>query len=171
MPEIQPETPEQAEVALLLAQSDAFSQALYPPEENYLLDAAALAGPDVRFFVARLAGRAVGCGALVLHADGSGEIKRMFVAPEARGHRIGSAILARLEEQALRDRVGCLRLETGPRNTTALDLYRRAGFRERGPFANYPSSPSSVFMEKAIGPGTSTEQRRLQPCSSAPGTS
>ena len=43
--------------------------------------------PNVRFVVARRDGIAVGCGALVLGVDGEAELKRMFVAPEARGQQ------------------------------------------------------------------------------------
>src|SRR6185503_5584257 len=48
---------------------------LYPAESNHLLAIEALAAPDVRFFVARQDGRAVGCGALREDGEGWGEVK------------------------------------------------------------------------------------------------
>src|SRR5262249_44507824 len=83
------ETPHQEAVLGLLAKSDAFAQALYPPESNHLIDTDALARPNVRFYVARLSGEAIGCGALVLGLDYQAELKRMFVNDEARGRGVG----------------------------------------------------------------------------------
>jgi putative acetyltransferase len=42
------------------------------------------------------------------------------------------------------------RLETGVVSHAALALYRRAGFAEREPFADYGPDPLSVFMEKQL---------------------
>jgi putative acetyltransferase len=44
-----------------------------------------------------------------------------------------------------------LRLETGVRQPEALGLYRKLGYRERGPFGAYKPDPLSVFMEKRVG--------------------
>ncbi|WP_029010127.1 GNAT family N-acetyltransferase, partial [Azospirillum halopraeferens] len=119
----------------------------------HLLDPATLAAPDVRFFVARRDGTAVGCGALrVDDAAGYGEVKRMYVHPNARGAGIGRRLLARLEAQAAAEGLASVCLETGTEQPEALALYRAAGFRERGPFGGYPASPSSVFLEKPCQP-------------------
>jgi putative acetyltransferase len=144
------EAPDQPEVLSLLAESDAYHRGLYPPENLYLLDPAALRAPGISFYVARSAGAAVGCGALVRHLEGYGEIKRMFVAPAARGHGVGRCILAALEAAARRSGIGRLRLETGTRQPDAVALYRATGFREVPPFAGYPDDPLSVFMEKTL---------------------
>jgi putative acetyltransferase len=149
---IRQENPFQNDVQALLAQSDAFSVALYPPESNHTIDAQALAHPSVRFFVARLDGAAVGCAALVLGAGGEAEIKRMFVTASARGEGIGLRLLSALEVAARGAEVHVLRLETGINSTGALALYRRAGYRERGPFGAYCPDPLSVFMERALAP-------------------
>ena len=144
-----PESPRQAAVIRLLDALDAYQSALYPAESNHLLDVDALAASDVRFFVARLDGEAVGCGALRID-EGYGELKRMYVTPAARGHRIGRRILDRIEAEARAERLTCLRLETGIHQPEALGLFRRAGFVERDPFADYPLDPLSVYMEKAL---------------------
>ncbi len=143
------EPPRQPEVAALLEASDALAMALYPPESNHLVDLDALANPSVRFVVARLDGRAAGCGA-VRREGTAGELKRMFVADWARGRGVGRAVLHELEAIARADGVGVLRLETGVRNHEALALYRRAGYREIGPFGSYQPDPLSVFMEKTL---------------------
>src|SRR6266704_597033 len=70
--------------------------------------------------------------------------------PEARGRKLGRAILMRIEEQASREGLALMRLETGIHQAEALALYRRAGYAERGPFGEYASDPLSHFMEKSI---------------------
>jgi putative acetyltransferase len=147
---LQIESPRQADVERLLAALDAYQSALYPPESNHFLDVDALAAPNVRFFVARREGRALGCGALRIDAAGYGELKRMFVSPEARGYRLGRLLLDRIEEEARREGLPCLRLETGIHQPEALGLYRSAGYVEREAFGEYRPDPLSVFMEKSL---------------------
>ena len=134
----------------MLAEADALYNALYPPEDNDLLDVEALRRPAVAFYVARLAGALAGCGALVA-ADGWGEVKRMYVDPARRGRGIGRLILGALEDHARRGGLRLLRLETGTRQPAALSLYRAAGFMPRGPFGAYRENPSSLFFEKPLG--------------------
>ncbi|HSL48451.1 MAG TPA: GNAT family N-acetyltransferase [Candidatus Deferrimicrobiaceae bacterium] len=144
------ESPRQADVERLLEALDAYQSGLYPPESNHFLDVEALAAPGIRFFVARRNGQAVGCGALRIDASGYGELKRMFVSPEARGLRLGRRILDRIEEEARRESLACLRLETGIHQPEALGLYRSAGYVERDAFGEYQPDPLSVFMEKSL---------------------
>lgn len=150
MLEVHAEPPGQPEVIALLEASDAAALALYPPESNHLLDLSSLEQPGVRFFVARRGGVAVGCGAVVLADDGTAEIKRMFVADEARGSGAAQAILAALEQCARAEGVVALRLETGVESHAALRLYGRQGFVRRRAFGEYWDDPLSVFMEKAL---------------------
>jgi putative acetyltransferase len=144
------ESPRQNEVAALLRESDAFSAALYPPASIHMIFADELAEPNVRFLVARTDGRAVGCAALVLGQGGQAEIKRMFVSDSARGTGVGRALMDALEAIGAREGVRLIQLETGTKNLDALSLYRRFGYRQRGPFGDYPiDDPLSVYMEKA----------------------
>ena len=138
-----------ADVAALLRASRAMMADLYPPESCHGLDLGAYERPEVTLFVARENGVALACGALVRLADGSAEIKSMFVAPQARGRGIGRAILDVIEA-AVRGRVATLRLETGVKQLPAIGLYEAAGFRRRGPFGSYRADPLSVFMEKPL---------------------
>ena len=104
----------------------------------------------MRFFVARRDGVAIGCAALRIDPDGYGELKRMYVAAEARGLKLGRRLLGRVEEEAREEGLECVRLETGIHQPEALGLYRSAGYREREPFADYAPDPLSVFMEKRL---------------------
>jgi putative acetyltransferase len=146
------ENPDQPDVAALLDASDAYMASLYPPESNHMLDIASLQRPGVLFLVARLDGRAVGCGAVVSSGEGWAEVKRMFVAPAARGLKLGRQLLAQIETLASRNGEQLLRLEMGAEQPEALALYRSAGFVEIGPFGSYRPDPLSVFMEKRIAP-------------------
>lgn len=144
------ETPRQEEVYDLLRQSDGYSTAVYPAESRHPTDIDALSGSEVRFFVARREGQAIGCGALFLGRDGYAEIKRMFVHPMARGQGVGRAILQTIEDAATNEGMHRIQLETGVHNREVLALYRRHGYREREPFGSYRPDPLSVFMEKEL---------------------
>lgn len=150
MIEIKLETPDQPEVHALLAASDAYMANLYPPESNHLLDVGALMRPEVQFLVARLEGRAVGCGAIVDSKEGWAELKRMYVAPAARGRNVGRLLLRKLEALAAAAGITRLRLEMGVSQPEALALYRSAGFLGIEPFGSYQPDPLSLFMEKVI---------------------
>jgi len=136
-----------AEAQELIGELDAYQQALYPAQSNHLVPVQALRRPNVDFFLARDGAAAAGCAAL-LDQDGEyGEIKRMYVRPERRGHGAGSAMLRALLEAARSRGLICLRLETGIAQPEAIAMYERAGFRRRGPFGGYVEDPLSLFME------------------------
>ena len=145
------EDPRRADVEVLVRALDAMFESLYPAESNHLLDIDTLARPDIRFFVVRERGEALGCGALWIHDD-YGEVKRVYVKPEARGRKLGYVILQRLEEEARALGIELLRLETGVKQPEALGLFKVWGFAECGAFGDYPKDDAnSVFMEKRIG--------------------
>jgi putative acetyltransferase len=147
---IQIESPRADGVAELIAALDGYLSSLYPPQSNHFLDLDQLAGADIRLFVARRERLPVACGALRIDAQGYGEIKRMFVVPQARGQGLGRAVLARIEDQARREGLALLRLETGVRQAEAIALYRASGYVDRGPFGEYRLDPLSRFMEKRL---------------------
>jgi len=148
------ESPDQPSVIALLTASDQYHAALYPAESNHLVDVASLKTANVRFLVARLAnGTVAGCGAFVLSMDDSfktAELKRMWVAPTARGNGLGRRLLAALETQALSEGARVIRLETGIYQLEALGLYRASGYVGRAPFGSYQRDPLSIFMEKVV---------------------
>ncbi|MCF4164347.1 GNAT family N-acetyltransferase [Zavarzinia compransoris] len=144
------EAPDQPDVIPLIRALDAFHSALYPAESNHFLDIETMKGPAVTFIVARMEMVAVGCGALVRMADGSAEIKRMYIVPAARGKGLGRDMLQVLLNVADDQALTPVRLETGIHNREALSLYRSLGFHERGPFGDYAEDPNSIFMERRI---------------------
>ncbi len=137
----------------LIAELDAYQQALYPPDSNHLLPIEELRRPNVDFLLARFGPDVVGCGALVDQRGEYGEIKRMYVRPSSRGTGVGHALLASLAARARSRGLPCLRLETGVSQPQALRLYERYGFRRRAPFGPYREDPLSLFMELALPGG------------------
>jgi putative acetyltransferase len=144
------ERPDRGDAITLLRQSDEFAIALYPPEHQHLIDLPELLASNVRFFVARRDGRALGCMALVRTGPDKGELKRCFVAASARGQGVGGALLLAAEAAAREQKMRAIQLETGNLNQAALRLYRGSGFHDRGPFGDYPDNGVSVFLEKTL---------------------
>jgi putative acetyltransferase len=148
---VERETPDQSEVVALLALADERSEALYPQESRHGLSLELLLAQDVRFFVARIGGPAVGCGGFRLLSPCRAEMKRVFVAAEARGQGVGRAIVEAVEAAAASEGATTMYLETGVKSDEAIRLYGRLGYAECGPFADYRPDPLSVFMVKSLG--------------------
>lgn len=146
---IAPEDPRSAHARDLIALSEAELSAAYPPDQRFALDVEALVARGVRFALARLDGRPVGCGGIEIAGDAA-ELKRMFVAPEVRGRGVGMALLAFLEAEARRQGIRRLVLETGDAQAAALALYARAGFVRVPCWGAYAASPSSICMAKDL---------------------
>lgn len=146
---IEPESPDQPEVAALLAQLSALHTALYPASAHAPLPLAAFRQPDARFLVARDdAGRAVGCIALK-RREGYGEVKCMVVDALARGQGIGGALLDQLALHALAAGVHELKLTTGTRQLEAIALYERFGFTRCAPYGGAIGA-DDICMEKRL---------------------
>ncbi|MCF6444903.1 GNAT family N-acetyltransferase [Nereida sp. MMG025] len=133
----------------LLKQSHALMESLFPPEDNAYLDIEELCAPHIHFFIARRGEVIRGTGALA-DKGSYGEVKSMFVDPEARGQGIADAILRALEDEARGMGKAKLMLETGNTLHAAHKLYERHGFEYRAPFGDYVANSSSWFMEKVL---------------------
>lgn len=149
--QIATEPPRQPGVIRLLEMSDMYMAALYPAESNHLLDISQLEKPGVHFLVARQGEAVVGCASLVEAGDGTAEIKRMFVDPDARGLKLGKRLMEALEQLGRDNDIRAIRLETGISQPEAIGLYRACGYREIPPFGDYKPDPLSLFMEKPLG--------------------
>ena len=88
--------------------------------------------------VARLREEPIGCGALKFHENAPGEIKRMWVAPRARGLGLGRRLLLALEHYAREAGVAVLHLETNRTLIEAIQLYRDCGYQEVEAFNDEP---------------------------------
>lgn len=125
---------------------------LYPEGPIHPFDPHLDAAPPGVFVIARVDGKAVGCGA-VRPLDGSvGEVKRVFVQPERRRMGIASRSMALLEDKGLQNFSTTLRLETGTMQPEAIALYESLGYRKIPPFGEYVSDPYSICYEKELSP-------------------
>jgi GNAT superfamily N-acetyltransferase len=106
--------------------------------------------PAGLFLVATADGEPVGCGGLKFHGDAPAEVKRMWVAPSARGLGVGRRLLAELEAHAAANGVRVLRLETNRALREAISLYRSAGYREVAAFNDEPYAHH--WFEKSLEP-------------------
>jgi DNA-binding MarR family transcriptional regulator/GNAT superfamily N-acetyltransferase len=104
--------------------------------------------PAGRFFVAYLHGQPIGCGAVKHHPGAPTEIKRMWIAPAARGLGLGRRLLEELEACALASGARVARIETSAVLTEALALYRSAGWVEVPAFNDEPFADH--WLEKAL---------------------
>lgn len=141
-----------ADALALIALLDAELTGRYPnPGDNHFaLTAAEVSEGLGVFLVARMGRGRVGCGALRRLDSTTGEIKRMFVVPAARGMGAGRRLLTELERHARGLGLRRLVLETGERQPEANGLYESAGFVRIPCFGDYAVSPASVCMEKAL---------------------
>jgi len=110
----------------------------FDPSRSIPADNASLRPPAGLLLVAVLDSQPVGCGALKFHEDSPAEVKRMWVAQEARGRGQGRRILVELEKYAAECGVKVLRLETNGALGKAIRLYRSAGYTEVPRFNDEP---------------------------------
>ena len=146
------ESPLSPDVALLMERHTADMHADTPPESIHMMDAGALAVPEVSFYLIRDAGAPVAMGAFKRITADHAEIKSMHVLAEARGRGLSRALLAHLVTEAKAAGFARLSLETGVQPTfiAARALYTKAGFTECPPFEGYALDPNSVFMTRAL---------------------
>lgn len=147
------ETPLQDAVRAMVAALNDYLMPLSPPEFQFQLTAEQMAEPGVTVFVARdSSGQAIGMASLKDHGGGLGEVKRMFTLPQVRGQRVGSLLLAQIEQLARQKNISRLVLETGeaPGFEPAWRVYERGGFTQCGAVLDYPDSGWSRFYEKKL---------------------
>ncbi|MBI5087543.1 MAG: GNAT family N-acetyltransferase, partial [Actinobacteria bacterium] len=79
----------------LIAELDAQLIEVESPGEHHFFELSdeQVAPGSGEFVIAWLDGAPVGCGAYRSIGNGTAEIKRMFVRPAARGHKVGAAVL------------------------------------------------------------------------------
>lgn len=107
-----------------------------------------LSAPHGTFVVIYEDGRPVAGGGVKRLDDGVGEIKRMYVVPEARSRGLARVLLGALEDAARSLGYARVRLDTGPRQPHALALYESAGYRAVEPYNDNPFA--SYWGEKDL---------------------
>lgn len=123
-----------------------------PPESIHALDVEGLKAPGITFWTMRNGSEVLGCIALKQLDERHGEIKSMRTASAHLRKGVGAALLEHLVAEARRRGYERLSLETGsgPGFEVAHALFRKFGFVECGPFADYREDPFSRFMTAAL---------------------
>ena len=104
--------------------------------------------PHGVFLVVRDESGAIGCGGIARFDESRGEVKRMYVVPEARGRGLGRRLLDELEGHARRLGYASVVLETGARQEQAVGLYESSGYERIPCYPPYDSRELSICYEK-----------------------
>ena len=114
----------------------------YFDEEEWEHELSSLPGkyspPKGNLLIAYHNNKPAGCVALRKLEDGVCEMKRMFIPTELRGLGIGRALADGIIADAKNAGYRLMRLDTSNRQTEAIRLYERSGFRRTAPY--YPLS-------------------------------
>ncbi|HEY1179144.1 MAG TPA: GNAT family N-acetyltransferase [Phytomonospora sp.] len=123
--------------------------------------------PDGSFFVGYLGDEPVATaawrrsGVEALGTTRTAEVKRMYVAPVARGRGLARQLLAHLEADAAGLGFEALVLETGTRQPEAMSLYESSGYTRIAGFGYYRDAPlSRCYARRVVA---LTPDRRDQP--------
>ena len=131
MLQVRPLRPDRPPASLLVDAMVAEITRLYGPPELRNAPSATpdeLWAPHGTYLVLEEDGTAVAGGGVKRLGDGLGEIKRMYVLPEARGRGLARRLLYALEDAARALGYTRARLDTGPAQPGARRLYESAGF-------------------------------------------
>lgn len=96
-------------------------------------------------------GKPVGCVAVRRLDDAACEMKRLYVAPAARGSGLGRRLAEAALEAGAELGYELMRLDTLPSMTAARALYRSLGFEDAAPF-NTPDGPDVLYLERGLSP-------------------
>jgi ribosomal protein S18 acetylase RimI-like enzyme len=91
-------------------------------------------------------GKPVGCGTVQTLAPGAAEIKRVWIAPEARGLGAGRRLMEQLVTDCRALGFRRILMDTGTHLQTAGKLYDAMGFRRRGPYREMPPEAEGVMI-------------------------
>jgi putative acetyltransferase len=78
------------------------------------------------------------------------EMKRLYVQPAFRKHKIGEALVAAIIQQAQQLNYAVMKLDTLDRLQAAIQLYQKKGFSISNAYYQNPL-PGVVYMEKQLG--------------------
>jgi len=115
--------------------------------------------PEGAFLVAWQAGVPVACAGWRtishFHDDSDipedvAEVKRMYVAPSARGTGVAALLLAALEESARDNGMHRMILETGQQQPEALRFYAKCGYAEIPNYGYYKNEPDCVSFGRDL---------------------
>ncbi|WP_328804480.1 GNAT family N-acetyltransferase [Sphingopyxis microcysteis] len=141
-----------AAIRALLEQHFAGMLANSPAGSCHFLDFDGLRAGNVTFWSIHDGDTLAGCGALKQLDAAHGEIKSMRTADAFLRRGVAARMLDHIIDEARRRRLARLSLETGSGAAfePAIALYRRYGFDDCAPFADYKPDPFSRFMTRVV---------------------
>lgn len=104
--------------------------------------------PHGTFIVARLGNMPIGCVGVKGNGGNQAEIKRMWIAPAARGLGLAHRLMIKAEASARDLGIDTLRLDTNSTLFEAISLYRKMGWAEIDRFNDDPYP--DMFFEKQL---------------------
>jgi putative acetyltransferase len=151
---IQAQTPEQVaavrDLFLEYARSLNFSLCFQSFDQELASLPGEYAPPRGRLLLAVFNGHCAGCVALHPIEEAVCEMKRLYVRPQFRGHKIGRRLAEAVIAEARAAGYGRMRLDTvAPVMREAVQLYRELGFYEIGAYRPNPQA-GTLYMELAL---------------------
>ena len=148
------------DVVVLTGEVQAHYRQLYggPGDESTVAEAE-FQPPAGHFVVGYIEGAPVAMGGWRRLGDRPGlpspntaEIKRMYVAPSARGRGLSRIVLTELETSARVAGVDWLVLETGQPQTSAIALYRSSGYTDVDgtPYGHYVQHANAIHLGRSL---------------------
>ena len=116
-----------------------YEKELERPESKYGM-------PEGRLYLAYWDGRLAGCIGLRKLDEERGELKRLYVRPDFRGHQIGEQLIRQILADAHEIGYRHVLLDTLPFLHSAIRLYRKIGFYEIGCYNESPAE-TTLFMQ------------------------
>ena len=148
-----------AEAAALVAALDADLDRRYGAGDPVHAEAGQFQAPTGRFLLASDGSVAVGCAGVRRLDEETAELKRMFVAPEARGRGVARALLSACEQAAAEMGYRRLWLETGLAQPEAIALYTSSGYEPVRRFGQYADSPTARYFGRELTAASTPSSR------------
>ena len=123
-----------------------------PDDSCHVLDIEGLKHPTIKFWSFWDNNQLIGCGALKFIDKSHGEFKSIRIEDKYRRKGMSSEIISHLIEQAKKNGIKKLSIETGAGKffEPARKLFKKFGFKTCDPFANYKEDPNSCYFNLEI---------------------
>ena len=142
--------PNNPDIYKLIKSLDQYLLMQYPDRPIFGIDLEKASQENVHFIVGYNNDQAVCCGAIRLFNDNRCELKRMFVLDEYRGKGISKKLYYELENLAISKNKKIIILETGKKQSEAINLYKSLGFKIIPNYGEFIKDEISLCFSKTI---------------------
>lgn len=119
-------------------------------EEQKTYDHLNILPEDTLVILVEWCNKEIGSGCLKKNGENQYEVKRVYIKKEMRGKGISKKLMHELEIWAKEKNARELVLETGIKQTAAIDLYKSIGFKIIENYGEYAGNENSICMKKEI---------------------